>query len=162
MANPPRTRKQLAEAITQLRADVATKVRQHGWTAITILDPTAPYTYSVGFTAKGLPELVVFGIAPETVREVFGEVHREVLAGRPYRPGLYQPEGFGFPVWLLPIPEPTADTLIRVAIAEYGAAEALQLVVPDEKGRFPWEEGCDPDFIRVQPLQGQAPEDRWN
>lgn len=146
------------DALEQVRSEIRRKLQAHGWTAITILDRANPYTYSLGFTQKGLPELVVFGIDPETVRSVLGEIFREVQAGRPYRKGLYQAEGFPMPFHLLPVPDDKARVLLRIAHSMFPGFQALQLVVPDERGCFPWDQGCDPAYIAAQPIQGQRPE----
>jgi hypothetical protein len=43
-------------------------------------------------------------------------------------------------------------------------APVLQLVVADDMGRFPWDEGCDADLLRRQPIieDDDSAWPRWN
>ncbi len=100
---------------------------------------SAALHYSVGLTAHGLPEIAVLGVPQEDgvrlVRTWADYLLDEslVLPGELLTAGPYRMEAVGV--------ERPEDVLL-VADALYGAdVRALQLVVADERGRWPWDQG---------------------
>jgi hypothetical protein len=101
----------------------------------------APFSYTVGLTLRGLPELVVTGKTPADAAGMLNAVATYVIEQQVPQPG----ETIGgcdsglFEVVGLPHPE----AHLFVATGLYGEAvvQALQLVWADDRGRWPWDVG---------------------
>ncbi len=146
--------------------DVDQRVRKHGWTAIYVGDyATAPtWTYTIGLEETlGQPELVVFDITQEDANAVLWSAYEELKQGT-----LVLQDGMRWPadeterplVWRKVHPsqiEGRADwfalALMRRAArtGEMRGLQAFQLVLSDENGRLPWEEGYDERIRFRQP-----------
>ena len=117
-----------------------------------------PFAYSVGIptTVPGAAELIVLGLDPEMGAEIINSVMDRLKEGETLADG-QQVEG---------LIERFALTFRAVARQHYdgyvGAAQIyhqsrnewplLQIVWPDTKGRFPWQEGFEERFRDKQPL----------
>lgn len=116
-------------------------IDRRGWAVQSVLGTRtrAPFSYTVGLTGRGLPELVLtgrewqdagpvlHGAAQYTVDEV------EVRAGEVMHLGELHLEA-------VEVEHPEAHLLAAVAL--YGpGVRAVQMVWADERGRLPWERG---------------------
>jgi len=113
---------------------------------------SAEFSYTVGLTAHGLPELIVVGLrhtqAAPLLQQWSDYLLDEslVLPGETLLAGPYAMEAVEV--------ERPADHL-DVAVALYGdAVRALQLAWADERGRWPWQRGHRARRAG-QPLLGQ-------
>ena len=100
----------------------------------------APFSYTVGLTRRGLPELMMTGKQAVEAAQVLNDCARRLTHDRPPDPGeLVQIHDRWFEVVGLPHPE----AHLFVATGLYGEADvrALQLVWADERGRWPWQVG---------------------
>jgi hypothetical protein len=138
--------------------DFVDGVRKYGWMATHIYaSETSPsFTYTTGLCAtKRLPELIVFsldmGRAHEALRIIISEAEHgnRLPVGTPIS-GLFDT----VKVFLFPTDKDKhAEYLLR-SVWFYDDDPAFpceQLVIPDNDGRFPWEEDCDPLFKSIQP-----------
>jgi hypothetical protein len=132
-------------------------VRKHGWMALHIYagDATPSFTYTIGLCAmKRLPELIVFSLDMEkahaALRIIISEAEKgnRLPVGRPIS-GLFDTVD----VFLFPTDRHKhAEYMLRsVWFYDDAAFACEQLVIPDNAGRFPWEDDCDPAFRSVQP-----------
>ena len=115
------------------------------------------YAFSIGlFVNYGQAEVILFGMerdgasAINLVRDhaasgqkyIAGDVSRDILVGRP--------------ACFVDVPLQLYDKYLGTAIWFYRKSPrpfpCLQLVWPDQDGRFPWETGCDAGLKRYQPL----------
>ena len=112
-------------------------VREHGWAVQFVESEMTPYAYTVGLHERGLPELLVTGLAPEpTVRMLNNVAAYLVDGGRPVA-GDWISIGSESTVVVVQVEQPEAH--MNIAIAIYGPdLRALQLVWPDEQGHRPW------------------------
>jgi hypothetical protein len=125
-------------------ADVVVQpmIDRFGW-AVQSVERTgihAPFSYTVGLTRRGLPELVITGRGAAASARVLNAAARRLQQQELPRPGeLLEVQGRGFEVVELSHPE----AHLFVAIGLYGedAVTALQLVWADEQRRWPWERG---------------------
>lgn len=100
----------------------------------------APFSYTVGLTAFGLPELVMTGRRPAEAAGVLNAYAQHLRHSEVPDPGeVVEVQDRCFEVVALPHP----DAHLFVATGLYGdsAVCALQLVWADERGRWPWEVG---------------------
>lgn len=139
--------------------DLRREVQRHGWLVVTgdLGEGLRAVTTTVGLTARGLPELAVAGLDPETGGALLHELAGRLTAG--------QVVGDGAPVRELVasgadpcLDEPVRPQVPLPAADLYGAAVVVrQLVWPDAEGRLPG----DPGFAHadLQPLLPGAPLD---
>lgn len=130
----------------------------HGWAVQGVLpeadQPGVPFGYTVGLTAKDLPELVIYGLPPRTASAILNTAARRMTESGPFSPGdRISPPSDGPDVAVIDVVDTDVLTMIEHF---YGPSRALQLVWPDEQGRFPWQNGYDIP-ADAQPLAGPAP-----
>jgi Domain of unknown function (DUF4262) len=150
-----------AEAEQQYLDRQQRAIDKFGFSICYVDDDDTPWAYTIGRTRRGLPELLIVGVDPETAQSVLSSVHTHAF---PYEGDrtidlleLHFPQ-FRF----LEIPDRVWDTtdylLGAAADARTFAPErqrvALQVVWSDTNGVFPWE----PTFARwlaaLQPIVG--------
>lgn len=141
---------------------LASKIDEYGWTVVSVFaDPEAghpPFTYSIGFTETfDAPEVVLLGIPPETAQSIIaGMAHglrnREIRI--PDKETRMSHVIRNFDVQIRIIPEDLAGNIARCARARYTPAPVRlrQVVLPDPRGLFPGEEGCDPVYGSMQDI----------
>lgn len=139
-------------------AQIANHVAAHGWCALSVT-ATPPFVYTVGLlTQQRHPEVILFGFDSATAREILASVVREIGEGHSFaergeHPGIC--EGFSF------VSRPVHPTqhigYLGYAMGHVrhtrfeGELSAVQLFWPDEKGRYPFDAGCDEDVYARQP-----------
>jgi hypothetical protein len=143
-------------ALAQVRRKLEALVREHGFAVVSVgAAPDAPeFTYTVGLADEHLPELLVIGLPAQVAHPVLN-----VLATRLRRERalpLEQPLGdvfAGMAAVLQEAPYARCAPYVRVAAErQHGPIRVLQLIWPDQAGRFPWETGYDMRFLAAQPL----------
>lgn len=146
----------MSDSPAQALADLRDLVARHGWAIRHVLpDETtaqASFSYTVGLTARGWPELITTGL-PAAVADTFIRNAIDVQAENgPFRPGDRTDEltESGHVVFIT-----VSDLRGMTAATEIvGAFSALQLVWPDSAGSLPWH----PAYRNApgsQPLLGQ-------
>jgi hypothetical protein len=122
-------------------------IRRHGWTVLTVSGDRlhAPLAYTVGLTGYGKPELVVTGMRQVPATRCLNVVAGHLLHSQPPAPGGRLPVQVGpaEEVRACEVVElPNPDAHLFTATALFGPhVQALQLVWPDDRGRYPWERG---------------------
>jgi uncharacterized protein DUF4262 len=138
---------------------VAKDIAKYGWMVLAVAptedEPIDPFAYTVGlYRTYDVPELIVTGMNYENSHAVLGGVVERIERGQLFKARHYSK--------LLKGPERDYDAEFREvsranreemmkAANRWNAWEpypALQLVWPDPKGVFPWEDGYDPRFIQ--------------
>jgi Domain of unknown function (DUF4262) len=105
-----------------------------------------PFGYTTGLTRCPLPEMLVFGLAPEMTLELFNRVFHEQHHHCIIHSIAAASKAIGRKVVALPLNENVWDTTeYFVDSVEYNDRhhlvmyhDPLQLVVADDHGRFPW------------------------
>ena len=125
-------------------------------------DDLPPWAYTIGLVESlGHPELMVFGLAPQSASDVLNRLYDRISGGSVPRVGRGQRQDLsGEPFRLLPVPDEYWDTsLFAMWLNYYGALRALpgepaalQVVWADRRRRFPWHARHDPDVGRLQPI----------
>jgi hypothetical protein len=155
---PVRWRRSREDAHPQ--ADLLLIIERFGWAVEHVRVPkktaARPFSYTVGLTAVGHPEIVVQGLPAPVAQDFLNAVAEKVRAGGSYRHGQTTGEftDENGPVVFL---QAQRTELLTAVEQIYGGVDALQLVWPDSTGRLPWQPGYRnaPD---IQPLLGPAPE----
>lgn len=137
-------------------------IEKHGLSVIVIeADAYLPgFAYSIGLWKKfGHPEIIAFGLPPETLHAIINDVAALVKQGGKMEAGKDYPDIFAnSPARFLQVDPRNMTDYFGYALDYYGTYEnthdfpALQLVWPDRNQRFPWEDGFEEGFTHHQPL----------
>ncbi|MEM9348482.1 MAG: DUF4262 domain-containing protein [Planctomycetota bacterium] len=105
------------------------------------------------------PEIIILGSASDVLVHTVGWAIHNLRRGKRFDSGeLY--DGFfdAFAVTTRPVNPKWHDKYFGYASQHLTGLkwpetlQAVQLLWPDKSGRFPWEEGCDEQVVRLQPL----------
>ena len=163
------TRKLLRKKLNANEQRVVDDVREFGCHVSFIFDPDGVvpnFCYSIGFPQSvAQPEVIVFGLRQELMHSMVNEVHRQCADGLRLSDGL-RIGGLleGYDCILRHVVDPVAiEEHLGWAIWYHRSqrkielTEAFQIVWPGtQQGKFPWEVGCDPDVIAIQPAIYQS------
>lgn len=116
---------------------------------------TPSYAYTVGLSAKGLPELLMVTEGPPTAVVVLNETAQRLANGEAIPLNVRLTDILdGADAMLIPTYEARAHTYLHEARARYPDFQAWQLVWTDPAGHFPWEPDYAARFIPKQPVLG--------
>ncbi|MGK5548153.1 DUF4262 domain-containing protein [Streptomyces sp. URMC 127] len=149
------------------RVDLRTiqQVQEHGWSVVMVpADDEGPgFAYTVGlWHTHGVAELAMFGLDIRTMHALLNALAREAVAGVVLESG----EEYHDIIKGLPVVPLTAD--LRWYRAFFGRAisfyrrppfPVMQMVWPDAKGRFLWDQGIDEGYEKSQPRLWLKPAD---
>lgn len=117
-------------------------ITSFGW-AVQYVEPsgrTPPLAYTVGLTPRGYPEFVLTGTRAEESTRLLNELAAHALHAPAIRAGDLVTLPDGRCVEIVELPHP--DAHLDVATDLYGdQVRGLQVVRPDDRGRYPWERG---------------------
>jgi hypothetical protein len=127
-------------------------INQHGWAVMGIFgDPdtnTPPFCYTVGARTKGLPDLIMSGLHQQG-RPFLNDLLQRALAGEVLQEGVLYTEIITLPLALKRVTtEQVKDRMVKThslydQLYPGVVQDLFQVVYPDAKGRFPWEDGYD-------------------
>jgi hypothetical protein len=128
-------------------------ISDHGWAVQFVEDDKRPFAYTIGLHDHGLPELLVYALAPDVATRVLNSIaHMMVDDGAVLAPAMHIDYEDRFLVEVVEVEHP--DVHLKFAIRLCGPdVRALQLVWADARGRFPWESGWG-HGRRRQPVLG--------
>lgn len=135
-------------------------VREHGCHLMGIAgDALGPgYVFSIGlYLNYGHAELIMFGLAGNDAAGVINAVRDRAAAGRSYAAGdVCDDLPLDRKVCFVEVPLSAYQAYLGTAIWFYAKLPrpfpCLQIVWPDQDGRFPWETGCDAQLKIHQPV----------
>ena len=135
-------------------------VREHGCHLMGIAaEAQAPaYVFSIGlYLNYAHAELVLFGLDPKDACAVINAVRDRAAAGQRYIAGdICDDLPLERKVCFVEVPLRAYDAYLGTAIWFYAKLPrpfpCLQIVWPDEEGRFPWETGYDASLKTYQPV----------
>lgn len=155
--------------LDQTKAEMASTIRRHGWFIQYVGggscvwpdcdcsdDDGPPFAYTVGLFGMAHPELLIFGVDPETASGVLNDLGRRVRRGEALLPGMMI-EFHHWPHRVIPEVVPNPGDVVFSANSFYGRPDeysvpVLQLSYDDANGHFPWEEGYEaPEMQRTFP-----------
>ena len=157
----------------QYDAAVAGAVRQHGWSIQYVGGGACsapgcdcsesdgpPFAYTVGLFGLAHPELLIFGVPPETAAGVLNTLGERVRSGEALLPGRL----ITFDEWphrIIPEEVPNPGEIVFQSNRFYlrpdeHSVPVLQLSYDDTEGRFPWDEGYAAPKMQPRPGSFQA------
>lgn len=159
--DPQERARRMAEYLDETRALVA----EHGWAVQGVFsvageeNPGPNFLYTVGLSTYDAPEFIVFGVAMEVGHAVLNGMGAKVRDGARFQAGdLLDDVLDGYNVRLVEVHDTTEH--LTVANRVYGLPDpvrALQIVLPDKAGRFPWDPDCE---LSWQPVLGTGYADK--
>jgi hypothetical protein len=98
------------------------------------------FSYTVGLTNHGKPEIVVTGLPKQRAADLLNDVAAHLVHADPPPPGERVPLTDGPLIEIVRVAEPSAH--LNVAVELCGPQlSALQLVYADDRGHWPWDRG---------------------
>jgi hypothetical protein len=101
----------------------------------------APFSYTVGLTLRGLPELVITGKDPKEAAGLLHTVATSVIEQHVPQPGETMCVCDCGQLEVVGMPHPEAHLFVATGMYGETVVRALQLVWADERGRWPWDVG---------------------
>jgi len=145
------------EAIRNYLRNTRAIIEKHGWAVQAVLGSASDgsaYSYTIGFTETlGHPEVFVAGFDYDLCRRLLNDVGSLIRDGADFRrPCLADKVIKDYHVAFRPVTEDSVRELCNAGRAALGVDvfDAVQMFLPDEAGRFPWDEGCEPSIARAQ------------
>jgi hypothetical protein len=136
--------------------DLGALISEYGWAVRHVggTEQEAPFSYTVGLSTLGLPEIVTTGLPFASSHEFLNMVALETRDGLAVTHGARSTRftDSGDIAFIR-----VEDTRGLTAVQDrYGEVVALQLIWPDSTGAYPWDAGYrnPPD---AQPLLGRVP-----
>ena len=135
---------------SRITEEIRQRVREQGWDVVSVAAQAGipPHSYTAGLALGGLHEFIVFGFSPELARPVLSDLAQRARDGErfPTNTGLEDVLP-GMPVVLLEVPQVEADHYLEAARdCAPTSLRALQIVWPDGRDLFPWQDGYDEEF----------------
>jgi hypothetical protein len=116
-------------------------------------DPTnEAFTYTIGNSLVGLPELLVIGLYDEVGMSILNAVSEKLKdAADPFAEGPLQIGG-KLPPYLVEAAESVKDdfTIQATEVLGNSSYRVMQVVFCDREGRFPWDAGCAEPYANVK------------
>ena len=131
-------------------------IASHGWAVQGVFDPegeSPSFAYTVGLHTKGLPEIIVFGLDGRnaaTFLNLLGK--RMTTSDVPQLDTDINDLAEGLPARIITVPRSEADKFMFATNNRYPDYTAIQLVWSDPNGKYPWQDGFDPDLVKFQPI----------
>jgi Domain of unknown function (DUF4262) len=116
---------------------------EHCWVVVGVARERyrPPYSYTVGLTDHGLPEIVVTGLSPERAAELLNDAAASAVDdGTPPVPGGRVRLRGGRPGEVVGVAEPWVHLGVAAEMFE-ARLRAVQLVYADSRGLWPWDAG---------------------
>jgi hypothetical protein len=128
------------------------KISATGWVVQYVECERRPFAYTIGLHARGLPELLVTGLAPTRAAWLLNTFAKRAVSGTRHVAGDEVSLPAGTHLEIVDVEHPDAHMGMAIAIEGRDIA-AVQLVWADSRGRWPWAPGFD-DGHRLQPVLG--------
>jgi hypothetical protein len=138
-----------ADYFDHLRDEIAA----HGWVVQYVDHDRMPFAYTIGLHNRGLPELIVSGLAAPRAQWLLNTFAKRMRAGRRPVPGNQVWLPAGTRVEFVDVARPNVHLVMAVGI-EGPAISAIQLVWADGRGRWPWAPGFN-DGRQPQAVLGE-------
>ena len=150
------------------------RVAEVGWSVQTVFgDPetgTPALAYTIGLSGKGLPDVLVLGLPVQHAAVILDGVAAQLVADASKAShGTLIHKVANLPLKVVAADQLHAQRFAKIsqafAVAQGEDATFIQIQVPDIKGIFPGEPGCDPQIEAMQDLRlhlaavnGEAPD----
>lgn len=146
--------------LTDFDKKVLPTLEEWGWYVISVADKPV-FSYSVGlFEHFKHPEIILFGLDSNTSHGLINDAGKRVREGYKYATGCRYGELLkDYDCEFRHVDPARYEGYLNYALHYYrgSAFPAIQLIWPDEQGRFPWESNFDERF-RADQILLQGPQ----
>lgn len=132
-------------------------IETYGWHVVSVTEePDTPrFVFTVGLYYRySHPEILVMGLKQPTAHSLLHSMVEKIKNGEKFEPGALITDVASFPLALIPIHTNHYREYLGYGMWFYQSLEmpfpALQLVWPDRAGLFPWQNGYDGRFSKLQ------------
>jgi hypothetical protein len=134
------------EALDQYLASMRDTIDMYGVALTGVVDGDPPFVYTVGRTARDLPELLITGVDMARGAAMMNDAFD--LADDVIAPGARLPllDPAELTMGVIEIDPEDAEMNTALALYGHGHVKALQLVWPDQENRLPGEPGYSSEF----------------
>jgi hypothetical protein len=137
--------------------DIQRFLENPGWAVIGVFADEANgvpgFSYTVGLTAKGLPELITLGLPEDSARHILNDAARRLLAGERFESGQILHELANLPLSVRLVDDANARSTAYSAFRHFpDGCRFLQLVWPNRSGAFPGDPECEQRFVDIQDI----------
>lgn len=136
------------------------RIALHGFSTILVVGETTSFSYTVGLhKSYGHPEMILFGLPPNTAHGVLTDIALKAKQGAPFdlsKPADNLLEDCN--VFFVEVPKAAFAEYVLSAMRFNGAEDfsVFQVVWPSARDRlYPWDSDADPEFAASQPVLGQ-------
>lgn len=157
------TPEELEKRLNDVRLKIGADIARVGFTMIGVMSDGThpPFTYTIGLTAQGYPEMIMMGLNSEHVAPVFNQYYESLKNGGSEIRGRNE-EYFNLPAYIIEADRELVKEYATQAeqwAEDYGLTPRyIQWVWTDREGHFPWEKTFDLQFSHYQKIMGKAPE----
>jgi hypothetical protein len=132
--NPHRTTDDYLDTLREIITD-------HRWAVQYVEGEERPFSYTIGLTDLGLPELLITGLPAQTSARLLNSMaHDTVADGTALRPAMHIDYQSEFLLEVVEVEHP--DVHLVFAVGLFGPkVRALQLVWTDDFRHWPWDRG---------------------
>ncbi|HEU4551713.1 MAG TPA: DUF4262 domain-containing protein [Chitinophaga sp.] len=140
------------------RNEIQNKIDQYGCYIVLVeADDYLPgYAYTIGLHQKfGHPEIICFGLSIDMLGRLLNNACALIANSASLYPDqLYQDFLEDYPIQFLPVETSYYSNYMAICSNFYSTDDypSLQMVWPDKKSLFPWEQGFNPAWKFKQPL----------
>jgi hypothetical protein len=139
----------------EIKAMIDGHIKDVGWSVIGRTQGQYTCAYTVGLQLKGLPELITYGLSFDAAKDILNNCANKLLSARSeVKDNFLVNDIANFPLALIKVPKDKMEECTPMARNFLGITyfELRQIVFPDTKGKFPWEDGFDTEFNKIQPV----------
>jgi len=120
------------------------------------------FTYTVGLHHKNLPELIMVGLNPNIAMHILNDCGHMMVDNGPFKHGTQIDELANMPTIIVDVEQKQDYAIQAFNHYKHWDFKLQQLVMPDRKGRFPWEFGYSKEMRECQELLGNPPLEKMN
>lgn len=137
--------------------DVRKHIAEFG-ISIQLISGSPSFIYTVGMTILGAPELICFGLSPESVAGAMNEFYEQIRLGVRKKDVSREDDMWDLPFYLDPVESSKLEGLATATFAYFEGSGLTptfrQLVWPDPRGFYPFEAQFDEARRARQPYFG--------
>lgn len=148
-------------SIESILIDIEGRLAGGRWKVIGVMGDaeTSPMCYTVGLHSLGYPELIMVGLSLDTGQNILNDAAQQVIdSGSARQTGNVFDKVANLPLIVVEVEDDELRSEYTAMASHYYGTDPYrlqQIVMPDSNGKFPWDEGVDEHFLKVQPLLGK-------
>lgn len=133
---------------------IAGDIKLAGFSTLCVPTPEGVFAYTIGLTELGHPEIFISGLRGETCHILFLELAARIKAGQQFVAGEVEDTICNLPFAFRTMTDAGAEEYCCQALFFYERKMLkptfLQLVITDQHGIFPWQDGYDAEHMKAQ------------